>query len=106
MTSSSTELHRTEDNLALSGALTFVSVPRLWRENRHLFRDVVSPSGEISLDLGKVVRADSAGLALMIEWRRQANHRNVTLRFRNVPAQMLSLANLAEVDFLFGDRAA
>nr|VFJ66962.1 MAG: phospholipid transport system transporter-binding protein [Candidatus Kentron sp. DK] len=102
---SSTELHKMGDTLALAGELTFLSVPRLWRDNKRLFRDAASPATEISVDLAKVVRADSAGLALMLEWRRQANHRNITLRFQNIPEQMLSLANLAEVDFLFDDRA-
>lgn len=92
-----------KDTFVLIGELTFSSVPSLWHKSGSLLGNVASPAGEIVIDLDKVVRTDSAGLALMIEWRRQANDRNIILRFRNVRKQMLSLAKMAEVDFLFRD---
>lgn len=90
-----------KNTFALAGELSFSSVPPLWRGNGRRLMDAAPPDGEVTVDLNGVVRTDSAGIALMIEWLRRARDRNVTLRFRNIPKQMLSLVNLAEVDFLF-----
>ncbi|NNJ84510.1 MAG: STAS domain-containing protein [Gammaproteobacteria bacterium] len=97
-----TELHVMEKGTyALAGELTFSSVPDLWRKNRHFFTNLAPSDGKIVIDLDKVARTDSAGLVLMLEWLRQANSRDIILRFQNIPKQMLCLANMAEVDFLF-----
>ena len=53
---------------------------------------------QITLDLGKVGNADSAGLALMLEWIKQARSKRVQLRFINIPAQILNLAKLSGLD--------
>nr|VFJ44848.1 MAG: phospholipid transport system transporter-binding protein [Candidatus Kentron sp. FM]VFJ45797.1 MAG: phospholipid transport system transporter-binding protein [Candidatus Kentron sp. FM]VFK06988.1 MAG: phospholipid transport system transporter-binding protein [Candidatus Kentron sp. FM] len=90
-----------KNTFAITGELSFSSVPNLWRKNKHLFTNTSSATREIVIDLDEVLRTDSAGLALMIEWLRRANNQNIILRFRNIPKQMLSLAKMAEVDFLF-----
>lgn len=53
---------------------------------------------QITLDFGKVGNADSAGLALMLEWIKQARSKRVQLRFRNIPDQLLNLAKLSGLD--------
>jgi phospholipid transport system transporter-binding protein len=53
---------------------------------------------QITLDLGKVGNADSAGLALMLEWIKYARSKRVQLRFINIPAQILNLAKLSGLD--------
>ena len=45
----------------------------------------------LTIDLQQVTQADSAGLALLIEWLRQARKANVSLSFSNIPPQMLVL---------------
>ncbi|KHD06153.1 hypothetical protein PN36_15510 [Candidatus Thiomargarita nelsonii] len=45
------------------------------------------------VDLCDVTRTDSAGLALLIEWRRS----EAPITFRNMPAQMLNLATVCGV---------
>jgi phospholipid transport system transporter-binding protein len=52
------------------------------------------------LDLGGVGRADSAGLALLVEWSRQARRGRTALRFVNVPAQIRSLARVSHLEWL------
>lgn len=90
------QLKRTaDDQLALSGELSMVSVPDLlhcaqWPE----------VGGEINIDLQSVGRTDSAGVALLIEWQRAASRRQQTLRFQNIPPQMLAIAHLSGVDKL------
>ncbi len=53
---------------------------------------------QITLDLGKVGNADSAGLALMIEWIKHARSKRVQLRIINIPGQILNLAKLSGLD--------
>jgi phospholipid transport system transporter-binding protein len=55
---------------------------------------------QITLDLGRVGNADSAGLALMLEWIKHARSKRVQLRFRNIPEQLLNLAKLSGLDKL------
>jgi phospholipid transport system transporter-binding protein len=53
---------------------------------------------QITIDLGSVGNADSAGLALMIEWIKYTRSKRVQLRFRNIPEQLLNLAKLSGLD--------
>jgi phospholipid transport system transporter-binding protein len=55
---------------------------------------------EITIDLGGVGNADSAGLALMLEWVKLSRSRKMSLRFRNIPQQLLNLAKLSGIDKL------
>nr|VFJ48684.1 MAG: phospholipid transport system transporter-binding protein [Candidatus Kentron sp. FW]VFJ63617.1 MAG: phospholipid transport system transporter-binding protein [Candidatus Kentron sp. FW] len=94
---SSAELRATgKGNFSLSGELTFISVPKLWRKGEYPFID----TKKIALDLGEVTHSDSAGLALMVAWLRKSKSQNVTISFRNIPQQMLSLARTAGIGFL------
>ncbi|MCK7579441.1 MAG: STAS domain-containing protein [Chromatiales bacterium] len=43
------------------------------------------------IDLAQVERADSAGLALMIEWLKRAQVAGCKLRFANIPVQVQTL---------------
>jgi phospholipid transport system transporter-binding protein len=52
------------------------------------------------IDLAGVTASDSSGLALLIEWLSVAKYAQRTLRYENVPAQLLQLARLSEVDEL------
>ncbi len=53
---------------------------------------------EICIDLEKVTVADSAGLALMIEWIKHSKLLNSKLRFKNIPQQLFTLAKLSDLD--------
>lgn len=50
---------------------------------------------QITMDLGGVGNADSAGLALMLEWIKQAHQKEVQLHFKNIPEQLLNIAKLS-----------
>jgi phospholipid transport system transporter-binding protein len=71
----------------VSGALTFDTVPGLFHSSNAWF----SGEGELVIDLARVERADSAGLALLIEWLRRARVANRPLRFTGMPAQVQTL---------------
>lgn len=50
--------------------------------------------GEQVIDLGQVGEADSSALAVMLGWMRAASLSRSTLKFANIPAGVLSLAEL------------
>jgi phospholipid transport system transporter-binding protein len=57
-------------------------------------------SGDLEVDLTPVGDADSAGLALLIEWIRRGRMRQQQIRFKGVPAQISALARISEVEDL------
>ena len=87
-----------EDNtvLALSGELNFETAPDLLNSQQDLFdrRD------QLIIDCRQVSRSDSAGLALLIEWLRQAKRYQCQLSFRNLPQQLLDIARVSGVETL------
>jgi phospholipid transport system transporter-binding protein len=82
----------------LSGPLTLDTVADHYRASETLFAgDAVS-----AVDLGKVSKVDSAGLALLLEWQAMARKRGNRLAFRHAPQDLLRLAALAEASELLG----
>ncbi len=80
--------------LEIHGDLSFGSVRELWDE----CREWISGCTEPEIDLDRVQRSDSAGLALLVECQRQARRAGVSIRFFNIPAQMLSMARVSGLD--------
>jgi len=80
----------------VSGDLNFNSVTGLWRGMSEMFES----TAPLCLDLANVTRSDSAGLALLIEWLREARRKNKPLSFINIPLQMQAVANSCGVDIL------
>jgi len=52
---------------------------------------------EVHIDLMGVTRSDSAGLALLVEWLRQAERQDITLRFHNLPGQLREIARVSDL---------
>jgi len=82
------------DRLEIHGDLNFDSVPGLWAHCCARF----SGRNDLDIDLSQVERSDSAGLALLVECLRQAHQSGKTLRFFNIPAQMLAIARVSSLD--------
>ncbi|BAL23088.1 lipid asymmetry maintenance protein MlaB [Azoarcus sp. KH32C] len=86
--------------LALQGPLTIASVGE-WRERgRELAR-----KGDLTIDLSAVTEADSAALAVLIDWLRTARGAGHTLTQRGMPGGLCSLAALYGVDELIPAQA-
>lgn len=81
----------------VAGPLSFDSVPGLWRDGLALMGGL---SGPLTLDLEGVTRTDSAGLALLIEWMREARRRGVEMRLRHIPAQLRAIAQTSRLAHL------
>ena len=82
-----------EGTVRLSGDLTFESVPMLYNEmERHL-----PATGPVTtIDLSNVTAADSAGLALLLEWQSRQRQRGRELTMLGAPSNLLRLAGLCE----------
>lgn len=95
---SSEQIQGLDGQFQISGELSFATVTAVLEEGRErLFLN----AGEcVDLDLAGVSRADSAGLALLIEWMRQAQKRQVAIRFHHLPEQLLAIARAGELDGL------
>lgn len=75
----------------LEGDLSFAHVPAL------LARADALAAGD-ALDLSRVERADSAGLALLLEIARRARARGIELRLRGANPQVFGLARFFGLD--------
>lgn len=90
------EAIRKNDNggFVISGLLVFETVAELAKQGNQKFKD----AGEtVELDLSGVSKSDSAGLALLVEWRRSAQRRKQVLTFSNIPKQILDIAEISGV---------
>lgn len=87
-------VERDGDTLHVHGELDFDSVAHLWETTGSLFR--AEPIHRI--DLSGVQRSNSAGVALMVEWLRQARRRQWPLAFVNIPDQMRAIIEVAELE--------
>lgn len=88
------------DRFSVRGPLTFATVmdvcelPRAWGAG----------NSAVTVDLAAVPRADSAGLALLLEWLRAAQAQGRALNVVNVPARLRDLMRVTNVADLFPER--
>jgi phospholipid transport system transporter-binding protein len=54
----------------------------------------------LEVDLSQISAADSAGVAVLLHWLRSARQQGAELRFANLPAGLLGLIRLYDVDTL------
>ncbi|MEW8429980.1 MAG: STAS domain-containing protein [gamma proteobacterium symbiont of Ctena orbiculata] len=80
----------------VQGDMTFSSVKDLLQRSTELFSSV----DELEVDLSQVDHADSAGLALVLEWMAQAGERNAKIVFTGNPESMISIARLCQAESL------
>lgn len=83
------------NRLQISGELTFATVTSVLKQSQPLFQKA---GDEIEVELGGVVRADSAGLAMLIEWMRRAAAEGRSITFLHLPEQMRAIAEASDLD--------
>ena len=79
--------------LALTGALSFETIPKVLEESAAYAARADLPE-RLTIDLSGITVVDSAAVALLLEWRRQAAARGKQLAFVNLPSNLLALAQL------------
>jgi phospholipid transport system transporter-binding protein len=83
-----------DGRFAIHGDLGFQTVIEALEQSKEHF----APHSIIEIDLAGVQRADSAGLALLLEWVNWARGSAREITFRNIPAQITSIAEISEVE--------
>jgi phospholipid transport system transporter-binding protein len=84
-----------DGSASVTGELTFESAAALFKQTETLFR---GPNPVALIDLAAVTAADSAGLALLLEWQAMQRAAATPLEIRNAPPGLISLARLCEAD--------
>lgn len=84
--------------VVVTGELTFASA----REARQLGILVLESShaARLVVDCGAVTRADSAGLAVLLDWLAWGRRKSRGVSLENLPASLLAIAKISEVDGL------
>lgn len=93
---------RPDGTAEVSGELTFATVPAYLQRNGELFEGL----GDLTIDLKGVRRADSAGIALLIEWLRLGRAAGRTVRFTNMPPQLEALIRVSGLEKAFAPHTA
>ena len=78
----------------VEGELNFASVPALQARAVDLF----AGCPQITLDFSGVTRANSAGLALLLEWQGRARRAGQPFALQNLPAGLINLAHISELE--------
>lgn len=92
----SARVSRDGDILRVQGELNFDSVAELWKTTEALFADTPL----LRIDLSGVSRSNSAGVALLVQWLRQARRRQRELLFVDIPAQMRAIIRVVDLETL------
>lgn len=82
--------------LEVKGALTFATAAAALSQGQCL----IAAASAVTVGLSGVDEADSAGLAVLIEWLALARARSATLRYESVPEQILAVARISDVQGL------
>jgi len=86
-------IRREGARMTLSGPVTLANVARVLEEGRQQLLDGVD-----TVDLGEVTEMDSALLAMLLAWLRDAKARQRSLAFANVPKSLQTISRLYGVD--------
>jgi len=90
-------IRREGARMALSGPVTLANAADVLEEGRRHVAD-----GADSVDLAAVTEMDSALLALLLAWMREAKSRDRSLALVNPPQALQTIARLYGVDSLLG----
>lgn len=80
----------------LAGELTFATASEALRITAPLFSD----GAALRFDLADIRRADSAGVALLVEWVRRAGQSGSTMRYAHFPEPLSAIIRVSGVEDL------
>ena len=80
------------------GVLTFTTARRARDEGLVKFRTCTARACEV--DCSDITASDSAGLTVMLDWLALAKRDGRSLRFVNLPAGLLAIAQISDVEAL------
>ena len=93
-----------DGRFVLTGDMSFETAEKILRKSEGPFEQYT----RIEVDLSGVENADSAGLALLLEWITWANYTVREIHYIGMPDRILAIAKTTEVDHLLnrGERWA
>jgi phospholipid transport system transporter-binding protein len=83
---------------ALSGSMNFATAAQLLAAGEKAF--AAAPAGALEVDCSGVAAADSAGLAVLIDWLATARAQGRRMALRGVPDSLRALARISELEEL------
>ncbi len=83
-----------DGHFAMRGDLSFDTVDQIHRASKDMFIGQTN----IEVNLSGVEKTDSAGLALLLEWIAWSASSGKDIRFAEMPAKILAIAQTTEVD--------
>ena len=90
------DLFLSKNQLSLLGWIDFSTVMALEAKGTMLLARIEHK--KLIVDLSGVVGGDSALLALLLSWQRQADKKNIAIELRHWPAEVRRLAELCGLD--------
>ena len=98
LTSSPFSLTAADGRLYAEGPLTFASA----RHARQLGMEAIdtAPDGALTIDCQGVTAADSAGLAVLLDWLAAARSKPRSLHYAHLPPGLAALGRISEVNEL------
>lgn len=89
----SASVERSQEGIKLSGTLVFSSVSKVWDESTLILKTMtISDSNNtLTFDCSEVSHIDSAGIALMIEWKKWSKQHQKECQFLGLQAQATTL---------------
>jgi phospholipid transport system transporter-binding protein len=82
------------------GDMSFDTVSDLWQRSQLIFANAGHKA--LQIDLGGVQTFDSAGLALLVAWKRYAQSRTQSFTLIRVPHKLLEMAKANNLAALLG----
>ena len=87
-----------DGHFAIRSDLTFESASRILLQSKQMF----ASCDRISVEMSAAGEADSAGLALLLEWISWTRHTNREITYEKIPERLLAIARISEVSDLLG----
>ncbi|MFV1981893.1 MAG: lipid asymmetry maintenance protein MlaB [Thiohalomonadales bacterium] len=81
----------TKNKYEIIGALNASSVLELLAQNNMFHKEKIDT---VIIDLKAVTHSSSVGIALLLEWLRQANNMQFELQFINMPVKMQAITEI------------
>ena len=89
---------REGESIRVNGDINHETVARLCKQGNQLIAEMDKPC----VDFSHAEHCNSAGLALMMAWLRQAKQSGKRIAFLNVPSSLREAAKVCEVDGILG----
>ncbi len=90
-------IQQNQQQYVISGAVDFNTAPDLMQRALSFFK-ANTGNDKVKVDLSKITKCNSAGLALMFEMAKHAKTKNIELHFENLPETLLTIAKAYGVE--------